>query len=206
MGVMDEADRDHLLEFAAAGAIQNAAAKARLEHMQFGLAHCALRTHDILPSNSRLRSSSRYPHHPHAGERLTVVRRLAYAGDAHFVVELPDGVRLMLPAWMTEAYAATLPMMAAPRLSLACLRSCADWWNSRTYPRRRRMTQFAPVEATMEQRAQEQQLELLMLTAGEVTPPELFDSTTRTEIVNLLKALLGDRLSQVGTPAETDDD
>jgi len=44
------------------------------------------------------------------------------------------------------------------------------------------------------------------LTAGEVTPPELFDSTTRTEIVNLLKALLGDRLSQVGTPAETDDD
>jgi len=50
----------------------------------------------------------RYPHHPHAGERLTVVRRLAYAGDAHFVVELPDGVRLMLPAWMTEAYAATL--------------------------------------------------------------------------------------------------
>jgi len=49
------------------------------------------------------------------------------------------------------------------------------------------MTRFAPVEATMEQRAQEQQLELLMLTAGEVTPPELFDSTTRTEIVNLLK-------------------
>jgi hypothetical protein len=68
------------------------------------------------------------------------------------------------------------------------------------------MTRFASVEATMEQHAQEQQLELLMLTAGEVTPPELFDSTTRTEIVNLLKALLGDRLSQVGTQAETDDD
>ena len=57
----------------------------------------------------------------------------------------------------------------------------------------------------MEQRAQEQQLELLMLTADEVMP-RLFDATTRTEIVNLLKALLGDRLSQVGTPAETDDD
>jgi hypothetical protein len=67
------------------------------------------------------------------------------------------------------------------------------------------MTRFAAVEATMEQRAQEQQLELLMLTAGEVTP-RLFDATTRTEIVNLLKALLSDRLSQVGTPAETDDD
>ena len=57
----------------------------------------------------------------------------------------------------------------------------------------------------MEQRAQEQQLELLMLTADEVTP-RLFDVATRTEIVSLLKALLSDRLSVVGTPAETDDD
>ena len=56
----------------------------------------------------------------------------------------------------------------------------------------------------MEQHAQEQQLELLML-ADEVTP-RLFDTTTRTEIVNLLKALLGDRLDLVKTPAETDDD
>ena len=57
----------------------------------------------------------------------------------------------------------------------------------------------------MEQRAQEQQLELLMLTADEVTP-RLFDVATRTEIVNLLKALLSDRLSLAGTPTETDDD
>ena len=57
----------------------------------------------------------------------------------------------------------------------------------------------------MEQRAQEQQLELLMLTADEVTP-RLFDATTRTEIVNLLKSLLSDRLDLVKTPAETDDD
>ena len=41
-GVMDEADRNHLLELAATGAAQNAPAKARLEHMQFGLAHRAL--------------------------------------------------------------------------------------------------------------------------------------------------------------------
>ena len=53
----------------------------------------------------------------------------------------------------------------------------------------------------MEQRAQEQQLELLMLTADEVTP-----RATRTEIVSLLKALLSDRLSLVRAPAETDDD
>src|SRR5208337_763559 len=48
--------------------------------------------------------------------------RLVHAGDAHFVVELPNGVRLLLPAWMTEVEAAALPMMAAPRLTLACLR------------------------------------------------------------------------------------
>jgi hypothetical protein len=67
------------------------------------------------------------------------------------------------------------------------------------------MKRFAAAEATMEQRAQEQQLELLMLTADEVTP-RLFDVATLTEIVSLLKALLSDRLSLVRTPAEADDD
>jgi ABC-type microcin C transport system duplicated ATPase subunit YejF len=67
------------------------------------------------------------------------------------------------------------------------------------------MKRFAAAEATMEQRAEEQQLELLMLTADEVTP-RLFDVATRAEIVNLLKSLLSDRLSLVATPAETDDD
>lgn len=57
----------------------------------------------------------------------------------------------------------------------------------------------------MEQRAQERQLELLMLAADDVTP-RLFDVATRTEIVSLLKALLGDHLSLAKTPAETDDD
>ena len=57
----------------------------------------------------------------------------------------------------------------------------------------------------MEQRAQDQQLELLMLTTDEVTQ-RLFDVATRAEIVNLLKALLSDRFSLVETPVETDDD
>ena len=57
----------------------------------------------------------------------------------------------------------------------------------------------------MEQRVQEQQFELLILAADDVTP-RLFDVATRTEIVNLLKALLSDRLSLVRTPTETDDD
>ena len=57
----------------------------------------------------------------------------------------------------------------------------------------------------MEQRAQERQLELLMLAADDVTP-RLFDVATRTEIVDLLKALLSDRLSLARTTAETDDE
>jgi hypothetical protein len=67
------------------------------------------------------------------------------------------------------------------------------------------MKRFAAAEATMEQRAQERQLELLILAADDVTP-RLFDVATRTEIVSLLKALLSDRLSLVRTTAETDDD
>ena len=57
----------------------------------------------------------------------------------------------------------------------------------------------------MEQHAQELQLELLMLKADEVTP-RLFDVATRAEIVDLLEALLSDRLSLVRTTVETDDD
>ena len=73
----------------------------------------ATRLRSWRPSNPRhtaqqqpLEVIVRYPHHPHTGERLTVVRRLLYAGAAHFVVELPDGDRLLLPAWMTETGAA----------------------------------------------------------------------------------------------------
>jgi hypothetical protein len=67
------------------------------------------------------------------------------------------------------------------------------------------MKRFATMEATMEQRAQERQLDLLMLTADDVTP-RLFDLTTRAQIITLLKVLLSDRLALVSMPAETDDD
>jgi hypothetical protein len=66
------------------------------------------------------------------------------------------------------------------------------------------MKRFATMEATMEQRAQERQLDLLMLTADDVAP-RLFDLTTRAQIITLLKVLLSDRLALV-MPTETDDD
>jgi hypothetical protein len=67
------------------------------------------------------------------------------------------------------------------------------------------MKRFATMEATMEQSAQERQLDLLMLTADDVAP-RLFDLTTRAQIITLLKVLLSDRLALVSMPAETDDD
>lgn len=57
----------------------------------------------------------------------------------------------------------------------------------------------------MEQRAQERQLDLLLLTAGDVAPP-LFDLATCAQIVTLLKVLLSERLALVSMPAETDND
>jgi hypothetical protein len=60
------------------------------------------------------------------------------------------------------------------------------------------------MEAMMERRTQERQLDLLMLAVGDLAP-QLFDPATCAEIVSLLKALLNDRLSPVRMP-EADDD
>jgi|SRR5690242_15596930 len=63
-----------------------------------------------------------YPHHPRAGEHVVALRRVLHGACLHFVIEQPDGTRILLPAWMTENSAATLPMVEIPRLSLDSLR------------------------------------------------------------------------------------
>jgi len=65
----------------------------------------------------------RYPHHPFAGKRITVVRCRTYAHQPHFVIDAPDNYRILLPAWMTEPWAATLPLLEVPRLSIDALRA-----------------------------------------------------------------------------------
>src|SRR5207237_3605243 len=62
-----------------------------------------------------------YPQHPRAGERVVVVRRLQHGGSVHFVIEQPDGMRALLPAWMTEPWAAQLTIIEMPRLTLEAL-------------------------------------------------------------------------------------
>ena len=63
----------------------------------------------------------RYPHHPFAGKRISVIRHLTYADRPHFVVEGPDNGRLLLPAWMTESAAGVFPTVAVPRLPIDAL-------------------------------------------------------------------------------------
>jgi hypothetical protein len=46
-----------------------------------------------------------------------------HAGAVHFVIDLADGTRGLLPEWMTEASAANLPIVEAPTLSLSALRA-----------------------------------------------------------------------------------
>lgn len=63
-----------------------------------------------------------YPHHPRAGERVIVFRRVIHGAREHFVIEESDGCRVLLPAWMTESHAASLPTVEVPQLSLDSLR------------------------------------------------------------------------------------
>jgi hypothetical protein len=64
-----------------------------------------------------------YPYHPYAGERVFVVRTVQHAGTVHFVIDLADGTRGLLPEWMTEPSAANLPLVETATLSLPALRA-----------------------------------------------------------------------------------
>jgi hypothetical protein len=76
--------------------------------------HTFHRSGDILPWNSlsRLWCDTR---------RVTVIRCRTYADQPHFVINAPDNYRILLPAWMTEPWAATLPLLEVPRLSIDAL-------------------------------------------------------------------------------------
>jgi hypothetical protein len=49
------------------------------------------------------------------------VRQLQHGSDIHFVIEQSDGMRTLLPAWMTEPWAADVAMIEMPRLPLESL-------------------------------------------------------------------------------------
>ena len=65
----------------------------------------------------------RYPHHPRSGNSVTVIRTHTHGGMLHLVVLQPDGTLALLPAWMTESAAASLPLVQRPALPLTALRA-----------------------------------------------------------------------------------
>src|SRR5215470_7399236 len=83
--------------------------------------HRSIRRHTALEQPFEI--VVRYPHHPFAGKRIIVVRCRTYAHQSHFVIDAPDNYRILLPAWMTEPCAATLPLLEVPRLSIDALRA-----------------------------------------------------------------------------------
>lgn len=62
-----------------------------------------------------------YRHHPRAGERVSVVRRVLHGGSTHFVLDQPDGTRGLLPAWMAEPWSSQITTIELPRLPLRAL-------------------------------------------------------------------------------------
>src|SRR5260370_33091099 len=90
-----------------------------------------MRSRALHRSSSRLHTTHeqpsevvvRYPHHPFAGQRITVTRCVTHAGQAHYSIQAPDKHPALLPAWMTESFAATLPIVEVPRLPLEALRA-----------------------------------------------------------------------------------
>ena len=63
-----------------------------------------------------------YPWHPLHGRVLDVCGGHAMAGERSYVVVLPDGSKTLLPAWMTEAAAASdVIITTTPHVSIAAL-------------------------------------------------------------------------------------
>ncbi len=62
-----------------------------------------------------------YRFHPRHGERVTVIRRHSFRGEAAYVVQQSDGSLTHLPIWMTEPAAAGFAQVSDPRLPLQAL-------------------------------------------------------------------------------------
>ncbi len=89
---------------------------------------------------------------------------------------------------MTESYAATLPMVAVPRLALAALREL------------RRLVQLVS-----QQHAQGRQLNLLVL-ARRNTRYQRLDAVARAEVTGLLKLLLDECSAALAKATEAADE
>lgn len=65
-----------------------------------------------------------YPHHPHSGEAVTLVRKCASFGLHQVQVALPSGDQLLVPEWMLdEEFCQGMEVVERPTLQLSALLS-----------------------------------------------------------------------------------
>jgi hypothetical protein len=62
---------------------------------------------------------------------VVVVRAVHHGGALHFIVDCADGTRSLLPQWMTEPSAASLPLVEIPTLPVAVLKALRVTINAR---------------------------------------------------------------------------
>jgi hypothetical protein len=68
-----------------------------------------------------------YRYHPFCGTEVEVVRALRRFGEESFVVKLPDGHQIAVPAWMLDAvFCHQLPQRDHPLIALKALLQLAE--------------------------------------------------------------------------------
>jgi hypothetical protein len=68
-----------------------------------------------------------YRHHPFYGTEVEVVRPLRRFDEESFVVKLPEGLQIAVPAWMLDSiYCSQLPQRDHPLIALEALLALAE--------------------------------------------------------------------------------
>jgi hypothetical protein len=68
-----------------------------------------------------------YRHHPFYGTEVEVVRALRRFDEESFVVKLPEGLQIAVPAWMLDpVYCSQLPQRDHPLIALEALLALAE--------------------------------------------------------------------------------
>ena len=132
-----------------------------------------------------------------------MVRRVVYADRVHFVIDQADGSRALLPEWMTEPWAAALPVVDVPRLPLEALQALC-----RLIEANRIVSLPSPAtnqRGAMQQKTPWRQLNLLE-TAQEATQLQQLDPASRAEITALLKQLLNECIAHAVLAEEVEDE
>ncbi|MFG3591486.1 hypothetical protein [Bradyrhizobium sp. RDI18] len=119
-----------------------------------------------------------------------------------FLIEQSDGCRVLLPAWMTESHAASLPTVEVPRLSLDSLRELRDLIGSQRIS-------SSPSSGTTQTGGGDDDT---MATAGSSgardkrNPTSATRSDDRSEVAGLLKLLLNECSVARAKAKEADDE